>query len=407
MQTVIKLVNRRQWLRNAALLLWGSSFLNHANSSSLSKINVTASSKTHLLSAWSADGKYWAGSLPLEPLIHAQLKSATLGIELPARAHQILPMPNAQTHLNQAIAVARRPGEYLVRFGTQKSKILAWHDMEQDRYLGGHAVFSHYGQSLYTTETDAETGQGLVAERDPITLKKRREFSTHGIGPHALLIEPNGELVVANGGILNLPETGRRKLNLNRMDASLVKLNASTGELVTQWRLEDPFLSLRHMARAPDGTLAIALQAEHPDKLIQQQAPIMALLTAAGLRTVQAPLSEARHAESKPLGGYAGDIVFVAGQKNAESGSGLSLQDHFLISATTAGLLIRWSLDGLRMEAQDLAEVGALAFHNTRWVATTAKGQLASSDGNDDGNATMQLQQTSLKWDNHAALCLQ
>ena len=406
MQTVIKLVNRRQWLRNAALLLWGSSFLNHANSSSLSKINVTASSKTHLLSAWSADGKYWAGSLPLEPLIHAQLKSATLGIELPARAHQILPMPNAQTHLNQAIAVARRPGEYLVRFGTQKSKILAWHDMEQDRYLGGHAVFSHDGQSLYTTETDAETGQGLVAERDPITLKKRREFSTHGIGPHALLIEPNGELVVANGGILNLPETGRRKLNLNRMDASLVKLNASTGELVTQWRLEDPFLSLRHLARAPDGTLAIALQAEHPDKLIQQQAPIMALLTAAGLRIIETPLSKARHAESKPLGGYAGDIAFVAGRKNVESSS-LSQQDHFLISATTAGLLTRWSLDGLRMEAQDLAEVGALAFHNTRWVATTAKGQLASSDGNDDGNATMQLQQTSLKWDNHAALCLQ
>ena len=49
------------------------------------------------------------------------------------------------------------------------------------------------------------------------------------------------------------------------MDASLVALHPGNGELLGQWRLADPYLSMRHLAwDARHQRLGIALQAEHP-----------------------------------------------------------------------------------------------------------------------------------------------
>jgi hypothetical protein len=78
--------------------------------------------------------------------------------------------------------------------------------------------------------------------------------------PHELLLDADGSLVVANGGIPALPETGRLKIHMDRMDASLVRLDTRTGALRGQWRLADKRLSLRHIAwgDAPGGMLQAA-----------------------------------------------------------------------------------------------------------------------------------------------------
>ena len=95
----------------------------------------------------------------------------------------------------------------------------------------------------------------MVGVRHARTLEKLAEWPTHGIDAHELIWDlhsPGGPtLLVANGGVPTAPETGRSKRDLHRMDSSLVRLDATTGRLMGQWRLQDPRLSLRHLAWGP------------------------------------------------------------------------------------------------------------------------------------------------------------
>ncbi len=105
------------------------------------------------------------------------------------------------------------------------------------------------------------------------------------------------------------------------MDPSLVRLSRSDGRLLGQWRLDDPRLSLRHLA-SRGGTVAVALQAEHDATEARAAAPVLALLDGDALRTVANP-------QGLSFAGYAGDV--------AAHGSG------FALSASRAGMLVRWS----------------------------------------------------------------
>jgi uncharacterized protein len=327
-----------------------------------------------VLTAWMRGKQSWAGIwTPAQP---------PRGIALPARAHQLLLVPGTQGNPLQALVLARRPGEYLLRMDPLRGKALQWHTMEDDRYLGGHAALSANGSTFFTTETDGDTGQGLIAERDLHTLAKLREFSSGGIGPHALLLESAGTLMVANGGILNLPETGRRKLNIGRMDSNLTRLDMHTGQVLAQYRLTDPYLSLRHLAFAPDGTLGIALQAEHPNLPTRQTAPALALLQGDSLRTVdwapgQAPCT---------WDGYAGDVCWAA--------------NHFWVSAPRAGWLASWSTQGETLRTQPLAGAGALATGGEHWLVGGDDAALLY----DSRRPQPQRYDVSLPWDNHAIL---
>ena len=131
----------------------------------------------------------------------------------------------------------------------------------------------------------------------------RAEWPTHGIDAHELVWDAMNEhgLIVANGGVPTQPETGRVKRHLERMDSSLVRLDARDGTLSGQWRLEDPRLSLRHMAwNAEARALGIALQAEHDDEQAKARAPVLARFDGHSLGPVSAPV---------PLAGYGGDIA--------------------------------------------------------------------------------------------------
>ena len=68
--------------------------------------------------------------------------------------------------------------------------------------------------------------------------------------------------MVANGGILTHPDQGRKKLNLDTMQPSLVALNLRTGKIEEQQMLapEDHQLSIRHIDTNTRGETIIALQ---------------------------------------------------------------------------------------------------------------------------------------------------
>lgn len=221
-------------------------------------------------------------------------------LEVPTRGHGLL------WHGGHLLAVARRPGDWIVRWAPGRAPQWGW--IEPDRAFNGHVIASTDGRALYTTETNLETGAGLVGVRDAASFEKMAEWATGGMDPHELLLDADGTLLVANGGIPTLPETGRLKIGLERMDASLVRLDTRSGALKGQWRLDDPRLSVRHIAWCASRqgrALGIALQAEHDDPAKKQDAPVLALFDGRGLRAVQAP---------RPLAGYGGDIACAGGR---------------------------------------------------------------------------------------------
>ncbi len=270
--------------------------------------------------AWRGPNKtdpYFAGALV------ADWDSRTLAIRyavpLPTRPHGLLAEADGGL-----LVLGARPGAWLLRCDgagrvTQQVRV----DEEGATRLNGHAVASAGGDALYTTETELKSGRGRIGVRDRLTLRKRDEWDTHGIDPHQLLLDGKGHLVVANGGVPRTPED--KKFDLHRMEPSLARLDGAGGRLLGQWRLDDPRLSLRHLAWSrnlseDDALLGIALQAEHDEAAARAAAPILAVFDGERL---------AVPTRANDGIGYAGDIAA------AHNGG-------FALSSNQAGKSLLW-----------------------------------------------------------------
>ena len=212
---------------------------------------LAVSPAPQLLSPASRGGRHFAAALDAA---QPQLTP------LPMRGHGLLLDPRRP---HEALVIARRPGTLAVKLDLHTGRVLRQWEAEEDRHFFGHACYSADGRTLFVTENDIEAGQGLVTVRDADDFRVLAEYRTHGIGPHELLLTPDGTtLVVANGGIQTLPETGRVKLNRGRIETSLVYLDSRDGRLLGRYPLPTTQTSLRHLAVTPDGRLAAALQFE-------------------------------------------------------------------------------------------------------------------------------------------------
>lgn len=217
-------------------------------------------------------------------------------VPVPSRPHGLLAEEGGGF-----VAVALRPGRWLMRLD-RAGRVTTRIDIADEplpRRFDGHAIASADGRWLYTTETDTTTGAGRLGVRDAATFRKRDDWATHGLEPHQLLPQGDGAIVIANGGIRRGPDD--RKLDLDRMDPSLVRLDPSDGTLLGRWTLPDRRLSIRHLAWAGDGLLGLALQAEHASEAERRAAPALAVWD--GERLVTPPGGE----------GYAGDIAGAPG----------------------------------------------------------------------------------------------
>lgn len=264
---------------------------------------------------------YFAGALVAD--WEARTLSIRYAIPLPTRPHGLLAEADGGL-----LVLGVRPGTWMLRCDGA-GKVVRQIRLDEDGAtattlrLGGHAEFSADGALLYTTETDLRDGQGRVGVRERSTLKPLAEWKTHGIDPHQLLLDAQGHVIVANGGVPRTAED--KKYDLHRMEPSLVRLDAASGKLLRQWRLDDPRLSLRHLAwNTASGDrqtrLGIALQAEHSDPLQRKAAPVLAVLEGDQLRVPT---------RANDGIGYAGDI--------AAAGDG-----GFVTSSNQAGLAQLW-----------------------------------------------------------------
>ncbi|QJW84775.1 DUF1513 domain-containing protein [Ramlibacter terrae] len=293
-------------------------------------------------------------------------------LALPTRGHGLLARPGGEL-----LAVARRPGDWLLRW-QPATGATQWQWNEPDRAFNGHVVASADGRRLYTTETDLETGAGLVGVRDAASLEKTAEWRTGGMDPHELLLDADGTLLVANGGIPTLPESGRVKVGLDRMDASLVRMATTDGARQSQWRLPDPRLSLRHLAWSADAgerVLGIALQAEHDDAAARNAAPVLALLRGDRLELAPAP---------RPLAGYGGAIAAAGGR--------------FAVSCPRAGGVAVWDAQGRWAQFAPLAEACALASSASPGIWAGGRDGLQSLAA---GDSRQQPLPPGLRLDNH------
>ena len=293
-------------------------------------------------------------------------------VPLPARGHAAAAHP----YLAEAVAFARRPGTFAVALDCATGQVRARLEAPAGRHFYGHGAFSADGARLYTTENDYEAARGVIGIWDVEAGYARiGEFSSGGVGPHEVRLMPDGGgLVVANGGIETHPEAGRAKLNLATMAPSLCYLSLEGAELDSL--ALDPGLhknSIRHLAVAPDGTVAFAMQWQGD---LTEDVPLLGLhRRGGGLRLANA-------VSGRRMQGYLGSVAI------ASDGSAVA------VTSPRSGRLIVLDCDGLT-EVQDtaLADVCGVAPRGGGFLVTTGDGLVQPLAG--------RARRHDIAWDNH------
>lgn len=292
--------DRRRTLQALAAAV-GGSLLHPLAHAAPTPVTGKAGSRALVGAAWrgpNIDDQNFAGTL----LADWEARSLRIGwkVPLPSRPHGLV--ADADGGL---LICGARPGNWLLHCDAD-GRVRRQLDIaaeSADCRLGGHAVISADGELLFTTETDFSTGRGRIGVRELRSLRKVAEWDSFGIEPHQLLLDHQGKLVVANGGIPR--DRTDRKHDIERMDSSLARIDPATGELLGQWRVDDPRLSLRHLAwnhppQHGEALLGIAMQAEHDLEAVRRKAPILAVFDG---DTLSIPTRENDGI------GYAGDIA--------------------------------------------------------------------------------------------------
>lgn len=168
-------------------------------------------------------------------------------VDLPNRGHDVTFDPVSR----RAVVFPRKPGTVAVAFDHARRERPATFACPSGRHFYGHGVFSPDGALLYATENDFDNAAGMVGVYDAGGgFRRIGEFSTHGVGPHELLLAGDGRtLAIANGGIETHPDFGKAKLNLSTMRPSYVLIDRLSGDLIEKHELPPELhkLSIRHM----------------------------------------------------------------------------------------------------------------------------------------------------------------
>lgn len=361
-------MNRRQFLMLSAGLV-----LSSAGESRDSIPNYSA----RFLSAYDQGGRHYLG------VLNEQLETLH-SIELEWRGHGL----TYERYSQQAILFARRPGNRAVVIHPDASQIIAEIETPSDRHFYGHGCFSQDGKYCFATENDYENAQGVISVWDTQNWQRLDEWSSGGTGPHDIHLMPDGRtLVVANGGIQTHPDYGRRKLNLDHMDSSLVYLNISSGVICEKQTMVYPYLSLRHLHVTRRGTVAIAMQSQQPDMRRRPEEP---LLASHRQGEVIQPLFAPAAIQSN-LQGYAADVVMSDNE------------DFVALTCPRANKIVTWNYasDETSITQHDLLGVSGVSMERSGGsiLLSGDKGQLVKLYPKND--AFSSVSGTNVKWDNH------
>ena len=138
-------------------------------------------------------------------------------VKLPLRVHDLVVL----AELGKLIIISRRPENKFFVLDLKKLIISDTIIAPKGRHFYGHGVFSEETKLLYLTENNykyPDERSGSIGIYSPYKdFKRVGELPSYGIGPHELKVDNNGNLVVANGGILTHPDYPRVKLNITNI----------------------------------------------------------------------------------------------------------------------------------------------------------------------------------------------
>jgi uncharacterized protein len=300
--------------------------------------------------------------------------------DLAYRAHDVISDP---AHSICAI-IGRKPGPRVMLCDLATGTELRGLDPLPDCTFDGHAVFSADGTKLYATQSEGRAQLGHIAVYDVAAGKLQHSFSTQGIEPHELLWAADGQqLIVGNGGIVDRNAT-------DPIHSSLVRIDANTGACLAKTVLDEDLetLSLRHLARLPDGRIVFGAQDQDPATDLR---PLVGTIDEAGtVAFLDMPTDIYRR-----MAGYIGS---VAVDRSGE-----------VICATSprGGLAAFWSHDERYLGAIDLADTCGVAggLSDGTFLLTSGHGHRRLI-GIKDGAITIAAAQSPdpLQWDNHLSL---
>jgi hypothetical protein len=216
-----------------------------------------------LSAATDSDDRHWLKAFTVE---HEQIKEL-YAHRLSERGHSV----ELNNKGDVFIAVARRPGRFMIIGDVQSGTILQEIEATEGRHFYGHGVFSANDEYFYATESDYEDLQGdsgrigVWCRSATGSFERTNEFPSYGVGPHEILLMPDQEtLVIANGGIRTHPDSEREKLNIDSMLPSLAYIDRTTGELLEQQYMPAEFhqASIRHIDVNAQGRVAVSMQFE-------------------------------------------------------------------------------------------------------------------------------------------------
>jgi uncharacterized protein len=300
---------------------------------------------------------------------------------LPSRGHDAVKRPGH----DDVVVFSRRPGDWFVVIDPRQGRLQHAVTAANNRAFYGHGAFSADGRLLFATENNTQTGQGCIGVFDATASYSRvDEFPSQGVGPHDVVLAKNGDhLLVANGGLRTDLTTGREEETMSAAGSQLVRIDARTGRRVDLVELDSQLkaLSLRHLALAPDGTLAFGCQA-NPD--FDDLLPLVGTISASGklamLESPETPLAQMKN--------YVGSVSFNS--------------DGTRLAATSphGNQVMIWSMADARfMDATSKSDVCGIAALGTGFLASSGNSGLTCL------GITPQFereqQSFSWIWDNH------
>lgn len=224
-------------------------------------------------------------------------------VELPDRAHSTALHPR----LAQAVVFARRPGTYAIVFDCATGRTLRQLDAAAGSVFCGHGAYAPDGKTLYTSEAEIDSGEGLIGIWDVAAgFRRLGAMSSGGMGPHEILMLPDGMLAVANGALENGPNGRPDPIALQEMEPNLAYVDPGSREILQVVELSGPLRrnSIRHLSARPDGLLAFAMQWHGADT----EAPALLGLHRRGEAAPK--LVSADETAQFALKGYAGSVAF-------------------------------------------------------------------------------------------------
>ncbi|MEL6468020.1 MAG: DUF1513 domain-containing protein [Pseudomonadota bacterium] len=302
--------------------------------------------------------------------------SLTFQVSLPARGHAAAAHP----YHAEVVATARRPGTYAVVIDCAQGLITQQLMAPKGRHFYGHATFSADGAYLFTTENAYDSGLGRIGVWDRAQgFKRVDEFSSGGIGPHEIIVLPNGDLAVANGGIRTHPASGRDKLNLDTMRSNLTILSGN-GIIIDQAFLPEGhgLNSLRHIAALPDGTIGCGCQWQGD---LFETAALFAIYSGGSL--LDFPQIDEAHLRS--MQGYIGSVAGIS-------------RSQFVVTSPRGNTAVVMDAAG--------NVLSRLKSYDVCGVVATPRGETLMSNGGGaihklSANSRLQIAQHDLAFDNH------